>query len=203
MRTGNGLERITTTFPDVLETSMVSWKNWDRFTDCPPIGHLLREAERNRWCRFYLLPDGKRTPETSEEISELVIRWNTISSAVLGIGADIEIWKTSFGPQKGAEKEWMSVKSRKKWKENPRFAEDIEDALFQFKTAIWVPGDYDDCIREIEMEEREPIVILAKVSRSVVCPYSGGVDVFLREGSMVEATKTLFSKWRSTMASGL
>ncbi|MFD9737583.1 hypothetical protein [Umezawaea sp. NPDC059074] len=48
-----------------------------RWPDCPLIGHELR-CERDRWVRFHSLPESKRYPDTEDEWTIVLDRYNTV-----------------------------------------------------------------------------------------------------------------------------
>jgi hypothetical protein len=49
-----------------------------KFPDCPPVGHLLRDAYSDRWFRIHTLPEAKRYPQIEAEYAEVLRRHNAL-----------------------------------------------------------------------------------------------------------------------------
>lgn len=182
--------------------TMDPWKSWNlHFARCPPVGFLLREAAWDRWIRIYNLPRAKRLPRSKSEVALIRNRQSAVADFILGGMAEVVVWGTSFKGAAPAEN-WILAPRRHDW--SPLMAEVwVREPQFYYRQMRWQSGSLSQEFAAVARGESDPLVVLSPNTGEVVCPYDGGVDLILADGSRVSEAKDRFADWLSDLPSGL
>lgn len=184
-----------------------SWSAWEAaFRRTPPIGYLLRERAADEWIRLYTLPEGERLPVTPDGIGEVLRRQNLVASTLFGVGATVTAWITHYSdalPQLGGMGEWRLSAEQPKWDLAGLDPEALDGAVFFERSLVWGAGALDAEMRLRAFDEIGPLTVFSPSLGSAICPYDGGMDLFLRTRELVPSLRALFPDWVSTHPAGL
>ena len=173
---------------------------WERsWPDSVPVGHRLREAYRDRWVRFDILPQSKRYAESPEEYAQIVRRQRTLLSELLG-GASVadliavaEDWDR-HDLATGRSRRYLP----EAWPWRKVVAEDSElgDSYLWVSSALTDP-DLDALLIAIADHQAHAILTVPELTW-LFCPYDGGVDVLLPSTQARDALRDAHPEWAPT-----
>ncbi len=172
---------------------------WDRVCGpVAPFGHDLRVRLRHRWARVHSLPRSKRYPTTAEEWHILLERQNTLIDDLIADASELRIvilWYRDGEPsfENARLDDLGAFSSHPEKPDEPRFR------AFQLRR-IWKRRSLDPLLTEIADDRLDAMIL---VSDSLIAPYDGGIDVYLRDASAALAFKDRFAAWLSPRADGL
>lgn len=185
----------------------VGWR--ESWPDCPPIGHLLRGRLHDRWVRFHTLPRGRRVPSGAADYREVLRRYNTVLSALLGESHSAAIYLVTveygdgdlaagtepihIGLHPGAVP-WMHAADPV----NPEVAYDLHVSRQGF-----APGDLDDLLRYVADDRTSEVLVTDTSLRWLFHPYDGGMDVIAPSVGERDRLAARFGTWLSDRPDGL
>jgi len=178
-------------------------REWEtRWPETPPLGEALRVHNRNRWVRFHNLPDGKRYPETPNEVALALSRYNTIFKE-LDPGSEFLVllsrWNENPVPKPTIELE--GGLNADFWRE----ADSNSEASRSIYVAVkeWASGSLDPLLKLVA-NDKEAGVIVAPVDLRWLChPYDGGMDIILPDNVTRSDLRNKHQDWLSSEPSGL
>lgn len=183
---------------------------WERSRpECPPIGHLLRRRMPDRWVRFHSLPRGRRHPLSAADHAEILSRYNSVLSAVLGESgcAAIYLVTVTYGIGDGAAGTepvvvglhpdavpWMRAV-------NP---DDPEDACdLHVSRSEFTPGCLDELLRYVADDRTSGVIVTDTSLQWLMHPYDGGIDVIAPSTTARDRLAARFGDWLSDRPDGL
>ncbi|MEO5800685.1 MAG: hypothetical protein ABIZ70_01295 [Gemmatimonadales bacterium] len=180
------------------------WARW--YPAAEPIAWSLREAYPDRWLRLHSLPESKRYPETSAEVSEVLFRYDALATRVLGRGAPCLMLGYDWGVNdlKAAGNEIAQLGEARDTRLTVLPADEYrESPLAVFGTeVVWHPGEFDTLLLAIA-DDRATSLWVAIESGAVFAPYDGGVDLIHPTTLERDFHRLHFASWRSTRDDGL
>jgi len=184
---------------------MDAWAQWfERYPKFPPVGHILRSAMESCWFRVYGLPEGKRTPTNEAEFQELQNRYRTVGDDVLGVGSDCIMWLTQYGADPIPDDlAWTLAPAPPTWNLGSDLEEELSEARFYYAIQSWHSPAIDEVFRRLAVGDLGPVAVMSVATSCTVCPYEGGMDIFVRTRDTIPALKEKFRAWLSPLASGL
>jgi hypothetical protein len=179
------------------------WIIWNaHFDGCPPVGYLLRVAAHDRWLRVYNLPNGKRYPSSKQEFAELRTRQNAVADFVLGHGATVIAWLSSYeGAPPGGE--WHRAPPGPVWRADLSEALGSPEPQFYYRQLTWLSGILDPELAAVVADESGPLALFSLGTAELFCPYDGGMDLILADAARLALAKSRFRAWLSPLPSGL
>ncbi|MBL7498762.1 hypothetical protein I6A84_04360 [Frankia sp. CNm7] len=174
---------------------------WEqRWPECPPVAHWLRDRYPDRWVRFHSLPDSKRYPFDETEYAVVLRRHYTVLST-LAPGPELVVvtsdWTESAEPDSPvwptlaqiAPTAWYWRTFLEKPDEDPEWRSYTQ---LYAETVPWQPGAIDVLLTAVADDELSN-VILAPVDLSwLYHPYDGGADVILPTRERRDALKAQY-----------
>lgn len=190
----------------MFATELRTW--WQaEFGACPPVGYRLRETFPRRWVRFHSLPDAKRYAETDSEALEILRRYNTVASALLGDGEPIVVVYTAYSdteaPTPPADHPAVLASLELVHFDTRAIADPNLYWHFWAANATWQPGRFDDLLVRVANDEIENVLLVHPGRRAVFHPYDGGADVIGADIFVRDSLRRDFRPWLSTLPSGL
>ncbi len=195
------------TVSDSVFTMKMIAEEWRiTFGAIPPLGHVCRAELNDRWFRIHSLPESKRYPEDDLERQEICRRHNEVATRVLGLKEEciLLIGRYSGNPD-GAEEEIFSDCTRALPPQPELFWQLDEDSWMGFcgERTTWVPGEFDQLIRDVADEEEYNVLFFSPSRASIYSPYDGGADLILPIPDLVAPSKERWSSWLSGREDGL
>jgi hypothetical protein len=180
---------------------------WAAIADVPPVPHDLKWLIRDRWVRFYSLPDGKRYATTDAEREEVRRRADLVTSTIVGDEARLMLVSGSYAPPMSTpmptDEQRLLHADATHWFAQP--AND-DDGWVVHLWASWVQyrrRSLDLIMDSVASEALTEVLFVDPRRRVAVHPYDGGVDVFLPTGAHRDSLRDTFSEWASPLPSGL
>lgn len=164
------------------------------------MGHLCRDSLPDRWLRIHSLPRGKRYPETQAEYVELLLRQNTVATAVLAASAECVLFFCDFPdePELSLPNRLSMTFPEPVWV--PELAS-LTDAYEQLRigavSVTWQHGTFDDLLRGRADGRLVPFLFVNLAAGTAFAPYDGGVDLFLKGPDDVTAARRRWPAWLS------
>ena len=183
-----------------------------RYSDCPPVGHLMREAFEEQWFRVHTLPNSKRYAESQKEEDEILRRHNSVLDALIGKDGKFVLVFTHYSgnidPSISPDHCSLLGFPGKHFLGLPQseFDPDIEEEFswhFYMSTHQWSSGSMDDLLRMIATERIANILLVAIDQNCAYHPYDGGGEVFVDNVSRREGLLRRFKVWLSPRSDGL
>jgi hypothetical protein len=177
-------------------------KSWERFfPDVPPVGFLLRKKHPEQWIRFHTLPDGKRAPESETEVAEVLLRMGQLISEVFEPRTQAALWMTAFEPLRpllpeaqGAGFETLSHPPPN-WTDALQDHFDVQHVTFWVRTQEWNWEDTAPIFREVSLDRIDHVTAFSIHTGAAICPYDGGIDLFLPDAHKRATLKRKFKSW--------
>lgn len=177
-------------------------KSWERFfPNEPPVGFLLRKKHPGRWIRFHTLPDGKRTPESEPEVAEVLLRMGQLSGEVFDPQAQAALWMTAFDSLHPPLPEVQGAGFEGLPHPPPAWADalqdhfDVQHMTFWVRTQEWNWEDAAPLFREVALDRLDHVTAFSIHTGAAMCPYDGGIDLFLPDAQKRAALKKKFKSW--------
>jgi hypothetical protein len=187
--------------------------NWqERFPNCEPISHRVRDAFRERWVRFHSLPESKRYPEDASEYQILFQRHSCILSELLGTERRVVLLTTGYSETPEPVRTYTQLdafdSNATPWQtvalhvlerdfSNPNywhvFASEWE----------WRAGLFDPLIRLVADDAVANVMIVHPTCRWLLHPYDGGMDVIAESPAERDRLRAAHEDWLSEHASGM
>jgi hypothetical protein len=176
-----------------------------------PIAHTFRSLYADCWVRFHSLPGSKRYPESEEEYTTVLHRYNTVLDELF-VGTDVFVvtmdWSTTpTGPAPWpTPREALYPGSILWWTESH---EDNPDPEFHTYTRLyadrrpWAPGCLDALLRAVADEELVEVFVSDTEFRRIHHPYDGGADVILATPAERDRLRDRHSDWLSGHPDGV
>ena len=76
----------------------------EAFPNSAPAGFICRTAAAERWLRTHSLSNSKRYPDSEQELAEVLLRYNTVATQVIGQDASCVLFIARFGN----ERQWRN-----------------------------------------------------------------------------------------------
>ncbi|GLX94761.1 hypothetical protein Hesp01_27110 [Herbidospora sp. NBRC 101105] len=179
--------------------------------ECLPVAHELKWACHSRWVRFHSLPESKRYPDTADEYTILLNRYETVLSELFG-DRDVYVITTAFTdhptfgePLRYPEpvtlnpgaRLWMTVTDDAPDEEFPSYSH----LLVTRRTRR--PGSLDALLRAVADDAMGNVMITDLDMRRVFHPYDGGADCILEDSATRDDLKAAHREWLSDHPQGL
>ena len=187
-----------------------TWTEW--FPNAPPVGFLLREAERDRWLRIHSLPGSRRLPESAWDHAELLRRHNAVATDILGEGAACGVVLFDVcNPQRSSA---LGARAGLTESELPRVGSlppelwDDEDGVFAEPVClfggltVWRTGAFDGFIAAVAAGQVSGL-LAAFETGAVYAPYDGGADLFFPTTWERDRARERYGGWLSSRTDGL
>lgn len=188
---------------------LARWKGW--YPDAPPVGFLLREAYPDRWLRIHALREAKRSPTSGWDYADLVRRYNSVATYVLGPESScalLLLCECRSVPR--LLEEGCGLDTNSLFNLGPLAEEWWADETGVFATpmclvggpAIWHQGTFD---RFFFMTAQNKVrgLLVERERGQVVAPYDGGADLFFATSWERDVAKDHFAPWLSPHPEGL
>ncbi len=179
-----------------MNEPMTWWRA--KFGALAPIGYELRGHWEPQWSRFHSLPDSKRYPQTEDEYSQLQRRARAIANTLYAPGETVFAFHSTYTfddipsalpPPALTE---LLGPSRAKFQ-----VEGGEASCYTRAFALVWPFDrFDALVRHVADEEITMLSFVSPATRSVLCPYDGGFDLFTHTPAP-DALRKTFAEWQS------
>lgn len=142
-------------------------------------------------------------PSTSADVFEILRRQNHVASVLFGLGGNVTAWMAFYGGDSpvGDEHRWAPTPLLSRW--DPGELEALEGVAFFERALSWAPGAVDRELKLIARDELASLTIFSPSLGSALCPYDGGMDVFVKSADLLLALRNLFPHWLSTHPDGL
>ncbi|WP_225409332.1 DUF3885 domain-containing protein [Stigmatella hybrida] len=177
-------------------------KSWEHFfPEVPPVGFLLRKKHPERWLRFHTLPDAKRTPETASEVAEVLQRMGQISGEVFEPRAQAALWMTTFNQLRPSLPEEQGADFKAITQPPPIWVDalqdhfDVQHMVLWVRTQEWNWEDVASIFRDVSLDRLDYVTAFSVHTGAVICPYDGGIDIFLSDAQKRAALKRKFKSW--------
>ncbi|MFE2595668.1 hypothetical protein ACFXCZ_04050 [Streptomyces sp. NPDC059396] len=177
--------------------------------DTPPLGHLLRTAQPDRWVRFHSLPRSKRYAVTEEEYVTLLGRQHMLL-ADLGAPQDLVVitceWSDDPSPR-GREPDVEQVAPGDPWR--TVLEDETEAPEFRTYTHLYMgtltnlPTTLDPLLRKVADFETAGVILAPRGLGWLFHPYDGGVDVITATPAERDALSARHPDWLSRCPGGL
>lgn len=184
------------------------------FSDCPPVSHLFKYNLADRWFRFHSLPKSKRYAEDKAEVTELLLRQNTVLLDVIGTDDECVLVSGNYSSSPTIE-EQCSALSNFEFQEflklskqdfDPEELEPDEDSiylsLFCGKHKLR-RGSLDEVLLCVADWKIVNFFVVNRKRERIFAPYDGGVDVILKEAKERDEFKLKYKAWLSLHSKGL
>lgn len=185
---------------------------WATIGDCPPVGHRLKIDLRERWVRFYSLPDGQRYPQSPADHEEIHRRVDCLVSDVCDLGDDIVLVIGRYGPPGNpppiSEAQATVQVDPVHWREvnlPPDPGEDIDD---NWPLHLWAslhryaPRSLDPLVRRIAEYGLAEVLLIAPKTGVALHPYDGGTDMILADPRQRNTFRDRHRHWASPHPDG-
>ncbi len=183
------------------------------YSDCPPVGYLLRQQFHDRWTRIHTLPGAKRYANSDSEEREILRRHNALLSSVVGDGGRYVLVTTGYSAgidpvrsypelqleRIGGPNEWWLTVARHEIDEEeyPTFWH------FFFAAGDWKAGSSDNLLRLVAEDTVANVLLVDIECHSIYHPYDGGADIFTSSDSFRDLLKRDYRDWLSDRPDGL
>ena len=175
---------------------------WERFfPESPPVGFLLRKNHPGRWLRFHTLPDAKRVPKSASEIEEVLQRINQISGEIFEPRSQATLWITSFSPFRPSlpADQWTGFEAVAEppivWTSALQDYVDVQHMAVWARTKEWAWEHVAFFFREVSLDRLDYVTAFSPHTGATICPYDGGIDIFLPDARKRAALKRKFKNW--------
>lgn len=194
------------TTPAAAAELTAAWKA--RFGNCPPVGHLLRQALAPRWVRFHSLPGSRRYADTEQDYALLLDRQHSLLSALAAPEELLVVtaaWDESAEPVP-READLDALLPATYWRTVLDTASAPEDAVH---THLYVsavarePAALDPLLRAVADYRTADVILAPHSCEWLLHPYDGGTDVIARSPAERDTLKERFGDWLSAHPRGL
>ena len=197
------------------------WEN--DFGSIPPVAHILRDKWKHIWFRVYTLTDGKRYNLSRADYQKTLAHYHEICSSVLilnnmrsvlflpFITGNIPRARSIRGRQLCLAKKNIFGLLNISRKQKIEYREIIED-----RPDAWGNENLDIFVSQINLHEIKYRILFRNLiddtieapifylpGTGAVCPYHGGIDVFLFDAEIKEALMEKYAHLRSALVSGM
>lgn len=185
---------------------------WERnYSDCPPIGYLLREKFPDRWFRIHTLPGAKRYAESLGEQDEILRRHDLFLSSLLGQGKPYVLITTGYSNSARPIKSYPEVEElvgpSEFWFTVP--LHDLEGESdqnywhFFFTEKTWTAQSASELLKLVAEGSVSNVLFLGIKNDAIYHPYDGGADILVGATHLKSRLKQQYQSWLSTHAQGL
>ena len=179
---------------------------WHRFhANSFPIGHLLKDSEGWNLTRFHLLPGGHTTARTSEQLRDLLMRFNTVATATLGEDAPCFIMALQSANENKPHRARMErLKRRFKLREGWQFFSTSDALAYTVWSGdiSWRSGAFNRLLLHIYRQDLWDIIVMNKATGAVFYAYDSGADVSQATPQDLIALISKFYGWMPTNGNG-
>jgi len=152
------------------------------------------------WLRIHSLPDSKRYPDTENERNEVMARYASFGTALLGDQAPCYIVRSRMNEEALDPKYRGSLT----WRALPRVDESDEDYWSSWcAETIWHPEEFHALLIDVAEDRDWGVSFVSKISDSIFAPYGGGADGFSLDSGLLSRLKLEFKPWLSLRNDGL
>jgi len=174
---------------------------------------MLRQIFPDRWLRIHSLPESKRYPEKNEGIKELLTRQNTLIDELIGENNQYLLLLGSFESISGFPKGYDKILNISEFNEldslplHKLFSEEYSDGEMYLRLAVktltWRKNSIDQLLLAIAKDEVTNVMIIGDEQKCLICPYDGGVDIFLEKEILRDIYKMKYKCWAPKGVNGL
>lgn len=182
-----------------------------RWPECLPVAHELKNHYPQRWVRFHSLPESRRYPRTEDEYATVLMRHRTVLGRLSGGSKFLVVtteWSESEAPASPLSPRRAEVAPRAQhWR---TFAEDagmnpdeqIYMQLYVESLGLDSP-ELDPLLRAVADDELANVIMASPGLGWLYHPYDGGADVILPTHEQRDALRVEYRSWLSNHPAGL
>lgn len=184
-------------------------RRWEaRWPECPPRADKLKSAYPDRWVRFHSLPESKRYPESPNEYTIVLDRYNTVLDELFAATIVYVItasWSENPIPHHHLQDQaWRHPNSRH-WtsicvEPDPEYT----CYLHLYVSEIpWKRGCLDELLCIVADDRIAGVLITDVALQRIHHPYDGGADIILTTREERDHLRSAHTEWLSSTPSGL
>ncbi len=181
------------------EPVLITWRRF--FQESPPVGFLLRKNHPERWLRFHTLPHARRVPRSESEIAEVLQRMSQVSGEIFEPGSQAALWITSFSHfhPSTPRNRWIDFEAVNElpttWTNAMQNYVDTQHMAVWARAREWDWENVAFFFREASLDRLDYVTAFSIHTGATICPYDGGVDIFLSDAQKRTALKRKFRNW--------
>ncbi len=175
---------------------------WERFfRESPPVGFLLRKHHPERWLRFHTLPDARRVPRRQSEMVEVLQRMNQVVGEIFEPGSQAALWIMNFSHFRPSvpEDQWAGFEAVNEppttWTSALQDYIDVQHMTVWTRAKEWDWESVAFFFREASLDRLDYVTAFSIHTGATICPYDGGIDIFLSDVHKRTALKRKFKNW--------
>ena len=167
------------------------------------------QPEGMHWVRFHSLPGSKRWPTDEAEFQTCVGRFNAVADAVAAAGTEFFLltrsWSQGRSPRPRLREIEAADPDARFWRSVRGDPDDPDSGWFHLFASRhrWAPGAVDPMIRLTADDVAWEVGLLPTFGGWLLCPYDGGLDVYLSKEEERNRLKEKFAAWLSAYPGGL
>jgi hypothetical protein len=173
------------------------------FPDSAPAGFICRYTASDRWLRVHALPNGKRYATTPDERAEILRRYNTVGTDLLGDGAPCVLFLARFGENTDWDDDTTACLLPERPLHYLEYGAPDEPIQFFHLPVVWRAGDFDSFLEAKADDRMGPALFFNFEGRRAVAPYDGGADLFYAAPEEVAHGRRRYQQWISKRPDGL
>jgi hypothetical protein len=179
-----------------------------------PIPQNFGHDVDNRWFRVHSLPLSKRYADNEQEWNILLGRQNELITDLLGANSSflLVIGEYSFDGYEQLHPlhkvisikniDFTILESIDLHKLNPNEFEKGQFYNPRFSSQVWAIKKFDSLLRDIANDDLRAMFISIE-NKSIIIPYDGGIDIFLKDETTKNIYKKKYKNWLSKRQDGL
>ena len=172
----------------------------------PPVMWVLRSTIREKWVRFYTLPEGKQFPTKPNETEIIIYRYNAVANTIFE--HDEMVWLVLAVPietdRSVYEDNFISLHNfvHIGQEELTDTGGDVEVVELYYKFIKSKKNKLDNIYTAV-MNEDIPQVLFISNTGDMFAPYAGGIDIIINDERRLDAIRSSFRDWLSDRDDGL
>lgn len=172
------------------------------YPKCAPIVYSLKYELPNKWLRFHSLPNGKRYPQNSDELKEVLFRYNCILKEIMSNVAEVFIVFAFVAAASDIRNQQDYVNKLYKFKDKFSVLYDEAPYIISSKIISFKGSDFNNIFEKIANDEVDNFVIINPKNGDIFAPYDGGVDLIINNAQKLKAMRNKYSNWLSSREDG-
>lgn len=175
-----------------------------KFPFIVPLGCRLRTCFKERWLRVHSLPQGKRYPDTSIEVQEVLLRQNQVLSDLMR-GSDVYLLIGSYSySSPGFPDGYDDCLLTKEFEVLPSLLlnqilpEEYDSKVYlrlSVRRILWKKDLYNNLLKKV-MDDKVGVILFVNFKKMhMVYPYDGGMDIIFKDRTEKLIFKRKYKKW--------